>query len=82
MAGSYVQWRHFSVVGERVRVCLLIKHEELYNTGRLVFDGQMQVCLSKLFQLFIDVSSTCLLLHLEYFNKLVRLIVLDELYTG
>jgi hypothetical protein len=65
---------------KRVRVCLLIKHEELYNTGRLVFDGQMQICLSKLFQLFINVSPTCFLLHLEYFNKLVRLVVLDELH--
>ena len=76
-----MQWCHFCIVRKQVWVCLLIKHEELYYPWRLVFHSQMQVCFSKLLQLLIDVSPTCFLLHLEYFNELVRLVMLDELYS-
>jgi hypothetical protein len=82
VASSYMQGRHFGVVREQVRVCLLIKHKELNYSRRLVFNRQMQVRLSELFQLVIDVSSVCLLVHFEYFNKLLRLVVFNELYDG
>jgi|LauGreDrversion4_2_1035121.scaffolds.fasta_scaffold26232_3 hypothetical protein len=75
-----MQWSHFCVVRKQVGVCLLIKHEELYYSGGLVFDSQMQVCLSKLFQLLVNVPPACFLLHLEYFNELFWLVMLDELY--
>ena len=77
-----MQWSHLGIVSHEIGVGLLLEHQKLNYAWGLVLNCQMQVGFAKLFKLNIDVFRAVFFLHLEYFNKFIRLVVLNELVQG
>jgi hypothetical protein len=75
-----VQWCHFRVVGHQVWVRFLFKHQKLHDSWGLMFNCEVQVSLTELLQCVVNVFTAFFLVHLEYFNKLLWLVVFNELH--
>lgn len=76
-----VEGSHLLVVGEQVRVGLVLEHQVGNYLGGLEFNGYVKISLTDLFKMMVYVQNNILaaLVHLVDFDKLYRLVVLYKL---